>query len=242
VRVAVCLSGEMRGRDDCLRMLDERVMTPFRDAGAEAVDLFCHTRKDPWWGPAGKLPFRCLWVEENRPRDPSAIIGDANPRLRGERDGDDRRAFLYQSYLQQYESLAAVGLMKSRAERQDGRPYDWVVRSRPDVYLEAPLPVGGLVAGVVNVPWNDWWPYDEGGVRYDTVTDKFAAGPSAAMDVYFDRLSCLAEFCSRWRLQGERLTAWVLERAGLRWVRHEGMKVAQAEDPYRCSLRPDREA
>lgn len=239
MRVAVALSGEMRGCTKSIELLLAHVIQPFKDAGA-TVDLFIHTRKDPWWLPASGLDFRGLWVEENRPRDDSIIVSAANPRHKGDNPTtDQRRGFLYQSYLQQYESLYAAGQMVYRAERQDGVLYDWVVRSRPDCYLEAPLPVKDLQADTLNVPWNDWWPYEVDGVRWDTVTDKFAVGPSRIMGVYFDKLFDLQSFCARYRLQGEAFTVWQLNQHGHSHIRHEGMKIHQSDLKYKYSLRPD---
>lgn len=238
VRAAVCLSGEMRGCQYCLDKLKENVIAPL-EAANYSVDLFIHTRKDPWWNPAGELPFRGLWVEENRRRDNRPIISSANPLKAGESDRTDRRGFLYQSYLQQYWSLAAVGEMKSRAEKQDGCRYDLVVRSRPDAYLEKPMPVTQLTPGCINFPWNDWWPYEVDGKRWETATDKFAVGPSELMDTYFDKLSWLKRFCEHYRLQGEAFTTWQLEQCGIKWQRHDGMKIIQSDLLYKYSLRPD---
>lgn len=242
LRVAVCLTGEMRGCPECIRLLKVRVIQPFLDAKA-TVDLFIHTRKDPWWLPASELPFRCLWVEENRLRDTSPIVSEANPNSLGADESQQgRRVFLYQSYMQQYWSMAAVGEMKRRAEKQDDKLYDWVVRSRPDVYLEDLLPVEQLTPGCVNIPWNDWWPYEMDGVRVETAMDKFAVGPSEAMDVYLNKLDWLQRFCSKYRLQGEAFTTWQLNQAGIKWQRHDKMKCVQTDVLYKYSLRPDREA
>lgn len=240
MRVAICLSGEMRGCPKSLRLLREHVIVPFQVAGANVVDLFIHTRRDPWWMAAVSLPYRALWVEENRRRDENQILSVANPKSRGSDPGaGGRRAFLYQSYLQQYESLLACASMVARAERQDGKAYDWVVRSRPDCYLEAQLPVEQLVPGKVNVPWNDWWPYEVDGTRWDTCTDKFAVGSSTHMQVYLSKLDDLQEFCTSYRIHGEAFTVWQLNKYNVHHVRHEGMKIHQSDVGYKFSLPPD---
>lgn len=238
MRVAIALSGEMRGKKFCLDLLREHVIKPFADVGA-TVDLFCHTRKDEWWQPASDLPFRCLWVEENRKRGDGAIVSPANPRSKGDRKGDDRRAFLYQSYLQQYWSLEAVGQMVSRAEEQDGAWYDWVVRMRPDTFLTTPLPINDLGVGRIAMAWNDWWPYEINGKRIETCNDKFAVGPSHLMAWYFKRFHNLAAFCVTNAIQGEAFTAWNLDRQNVPWYRHDKIECRQADDPYQCSKRPD---
>lgn len=263
MRVAVCLTGEMRNKPECLRSLVENVIHPFEAVGAW-VELFIHARMDNWYQSAFTLPnIRAVQVEVNRTRDSSMIVSEHNPEHMGEREGDDRRAYLYQSYLQQYWSLQGVGQMKIRAEKQDGAVYDWVVRSRPDVYIKQPLPVKELKGGCINFPWNDWWPHPVAKIHnIDTVTDKFAVGPSAMMDVYFDKIgrrglgsltlermqdlnkTCpvnwLQWFCQKYNLRGEAFTAWQLYTAGIPYVRHEGIEVQQAENPYEHSRRPDR--
>lgn len=237
MRVAIALSGEMRGKDGCLCLLQDRVVQPFLSVGA-TVDLFCHTRKDDWWTPASKLRFRCLWVEENHKRDDADIVNLANPRSLGDRKGDDRRAFLYQSYLQQYWSLEAVGAMVARAQLQDGVRYDWVVRSRPDVYMEQPLDITSLDRGRINMPWNDWWPYEIDGKRIETCSDKFAVGRWEYMCWYFFKLQYLKQFCATNRLQGEAFTAWQLDHLNIPWHRHDKIKCLQTDDPYIHSIRP----
>jgi hypothetical protein len=241
MRVAVCLCGEMRGKQDCIENLSTHVVAPFAAAGAN-VDLFVHTRRDAWWQSAAGLPFRMLSVEVNRPQDVRLIEGPANPKERGDRapgGHGDRRAFLYQSYIQQYWSMYAVQQLKVRAEQEDGKPYEWVVRARPDCRLEEPVPVADLVKQSVNVPWNDWWPYEVDDKRWDTVTDKFAIGPSHSMDVYLTKILDLYSFCRRHRIQGEAFTAWQLKEHGVGYNRHDGMKIHQAADPYKDSWRPD---
>ena len=236
MRVAVCLSGEMRGRDDCLKFLHERVVEPFQSAGS--VDLFVHTRCDKWWRPACDLPFRSLQVEHNHERDISDILSDTNPLHLG-KGGGGRRGFLWQSYMQQFWSLQAVGEMKRRAERQDGESYDWVVRCRPDCYLLEPLNVASLVSGSVNLPDNDWWPgEDSDGNRLPSFCDKFAVGPSQGMDAYLDPFLHLRRFCRMHELRGETYVGWRLREFGVKHNRLEGLKVAQAEDPYRYSEKP----
>ncbi len=238
MRVAICLSGEMRGDPFCLAMLEERIIEPFRKAGATTIDLFCHTRKDQWWGPAADLNFRCLWVEENRPRDTSFILSQHNPPHLGDRSGEDRRAYLYQSYLQQYYSMEACGIMLDRAVRQDRLPYAWVIRTRPDIYLAEPLPVESLDPDVVSCPWNDWWPYEVEGKRVETVNDRFAVGSYSQMQHYLDKMIYLREFCQKFRLQGEWFTAWQMNRGGVPWIRHDKIKCHQSANLYQFSERP----
>lgn len=239
-RVAIALTGEMRGDEHCLRMLEKHVVKPFEDAGA-TVDIFCHTRKDQWWNSAALLRFRCLWVEDNRRRDESLILSEHNPRSLGSyvtADPNDRRAFLYQSYLQQYYSMQAVALMIARAEEQDRKSYDWIVRSRPDIYLREPLPVGQLDPNAVNCPWNEWWPYEVDGKRVDTVNDKFAVGPAGPMLTYLNKIVDLQAHCQQYRLQGEWFTAWHIDRRGIKWLRHDRIETVRTKLEYQCSEKP----
>lgn len=233
MRVAVCLSGDMRGGDNCLKSLMECVVTPFERAGA-TVDILIHTRLDPWWEPAIDLPFRMLRVERNVKRiDDSDIVGPINPKSKGDFPGESRRSFLYQAFLQYYRSLAGVGELKRRAEEQDGAPYDWVVRARPDVGYKTALDPSWLTPGVLHFPAGDWWRYKGEECR----SDKFAIGPSKVMDVYFNRQDFLKDWCEYEELHAEGLMMatiqpfpWkVLDDFGI-WLNPHG---------YTFSLRPD---
>lgn len=244
MRVAIAMSGEMRGCPDCLKLVEPQLIEPFRRLGAK-VDLLICTRADAWWRPAAELPFRMLHVETNTLIDPSPIVSYVNPTSAGARTGEDRRAFLYQSYLQYYRSLATVGQMVARAEQQDGAPYNWVMRARPDCKLREPLDPSKLERGKINVPANDWWPHsDANGKPLVTLTDKFAIGPSDLMAVYFARMSYLHEFCLSIALHAEALVRWQLDRAGVPWCSNSYIHVLRDDradvTPYDCCVRPDR--
>lgn len=240
MRVAIAVSGEMRNKPECLRLLRLNVVQPFAEAGA-AIDIFVHTRLDEWWQTAFYLPhLRSVCVEQNRERE-DIIVSSANPPERGaykSSNPSDRRAFLYQSYLQQYWSMAGVAAMVTRAECQDGAKYDWVVRTRPDVYIEQPLDVSSLDSNIVNVPWNDWWPYKMDGVPFETCCDKFAIGNSLNMQRYMTKLIDLRGFCQKYPIQGEAFTAWQMNSYNIRWHRHDKIKCVQAPEPYKHTERP----
>lgn len=242
-KVAICLSGEMRGCDDYLRLLIERVYTPFIEWGF-LVDLFVYTRLDQWWKPAGDLPsLRMVHVEKNVWQDPSDILSSFNPVDRGWFEGcpSNRRAFLYQSYLQYFRSLQEVAKLKRRAEEQDGERYKWVVRARPDAYLEQPLDLNCLKPHHIHFPENDRWPPPDR--VSNTLSDKFAIGPSEAMDKYFDRRSLLKEYCASYALHAEAMVAWQMKRMALQWYIMPGLRVSRNEvNPYEHCFRPDRES
>ncbi len=232
----------MRGCPECLDNLGSHVIAPFERAGAW-VDLLISTRADRWWNPAAALPFRMLNVEQNTPMDSAKYIeGPVNPQHLGRTEGKGRRDFLYQSYLQYFRSLRTVGQMLERAEEQDGAPYDWVVRARPDAKLRDVLKVEELEPGIVHFPHNDWWPYtDVDGQRLGTLCDKFAVGPSQAMHVYFNRLSFLRKYCDCYVLHAELLVRWQMDEAKIAWKHSDDIHVLRGKesDLYACSIPPN---
>lgn len=240
MRVAIAVSGEMRNKPECIHHLHNRVILPFMGMGAY-VDVFVHTRLDAYGYLARTVPFvRAYCIEQNRERE-DIIVSSANPPGRGAyktNNPSDRRAFLYQSYLQQYWSMAGVAAMVARAECQDGAKYDWVVRTRPDVYIEQPLDVTSLDSNIINVPWNDWWPYEMDGARFETCCDKFAIGNSPNMQRYMMKLDDLRAFCQKYPIQGEAFTAWQMNTYSIRWHRHDKIKCVQAPEPYKHTERP----
>jgi len=235
MRVAVCLSGDARGCPECLESLMNCVVRPFQRSAA-VVDILVHTRLDPWWEPLSKLPFRMLRVERNVKRiDDADIVGTVNPRSAGDFPGTTRRSFLYQAFLQYYRSLAGVAELKRRAEEQDGTPYDWVVRARPDVGYKKELVLSDLVFGRINFPGGDWWRYKGKECR----SDKFAVGSSAHMDVYLNRGAYLREWCEREELHAEGLMMYQLEREGIPWNILHDFGLFLNPHGYEFSLRPE---
>lgn len=244
MRIALCMSGEMRGTPECLESIDRCVTRPLKEMGAE-VDLLIYTRADRWWHQAASLPFRMLHVEKNVPMSDDIIVNHINTPNKG-RFGppgvntNNRRAFLYQSYLQYYRSLQGMGELKRRAEMEDGKRYDWTARIRPDSGFEAPLDFSKLTEQVVYVPENDRWPHsDPQGKEMVTLSDKFAIGPSEMMDVYFDRINYLQGFCQVAELQAEALLVWQLAKANVPWETLDGCRVTRSETMYKYSVRPD---
>lgn len=239
MRVLFCLSGEMRGFPSAIESLCHHVIDNFNGG---QIDLIANVRLDPWWKAATELPhLRMLHVERNHgPLDESVIITDKNPLKLGRKNNSnvagnsntDRRTFLYQSYLQYYRSLKMVGEMKREVERQDGKRYDWVFRVRPDVFYEGSVRPDLLIPGVINFPEND---------TYGWLSDKFAAGSSEHMDVYFNRMDYVSEFCQHHELMAEHLLAWQLEKEGIGNRAISGLRVDRPANMYEFSYRPDSE-
>ncbi len=229
IRVAACISGEMRNRPDALASIKASILDPLTESGAK-IDIIINTRKDSWWTTASTLPFRIFHVETNVPQDASDIISAHNPLRSGQYDHPDakgsstanRRAFLYQSYLQYYASLKTVAELKRRAEEQDGVKYDWVMRLRPDILFQGVLNPAKLEPGHIYFPENDRWPFHQ----MTTLSDKFAIGSSEHMDNYFNRRIFLREWCSSHEIHAEAL---------------DGLKVVVPDDLYHYSWRPDRD-
>lgn len=244
MRVAACVSGEMRNAPECLESLKEKVFAPLLSAGVTIETLAC-VRLDPWCAPAIQLPYlRNLRVQRNVWQDPSDIISSHNPVRNGQYEDKlatgkvpgstgRRRAFLFQSYLQYYRSLAEVGEMKRQAEQQDGRPYDLVMRVRPDGRYENPLDTNLLTLDRIWVPCNE---------RFGGASDKFAIGPSAMMDVYFARRSFVKEYCQSHELIAEQLLVWQLQKSGVPFEYMPEFLVSQTSHFYDYCLRPDSEA
>lgn len=253
MRLALCMSGEMRGCPECLSSLSQCIAQPFVDDEWE-VDLFIWTRKDDWWLSACDLRFRTLHVERNVPQNDKRILSLVNPPDRGSyetTDPSDRRAFFYQSYLHYYRALRGVWRLCKEAENQDGKLYDLVARVRPDVSYERPIRLDEIDCSIINLPCNDWWPYTypagtpdggEHGKRIDAWSDKFAIGPSKLMDTYFNRIHYLEGFCQKYELMAEALMVWQLEQANVPYARMNDFKILRSTKMYEHSWRPDRES
>ncbi len=156
MRVAIAVSGEVRGCYDCLHLLNEKIVLPFVVGGYD-IDVFVHTRlstSDDLARVVNILNPTAFQAEVNRPFDTSVIVSPANPKHAGDSDDRGRRGHLYQSYFQQYWSLSQVGRMVKVAEERTGKEYDLVIRTRPDCYLKSPLKVP-VTLQRVHVPHND---------------------------------------------------------------------------------------
>lgn len=251
-KVAICLSGDMRNSPECLQSLKSCVYDPFAEAGY-AVDVLCHTRLDPWWKIGlshlehfGLTP-RMLRVERNVSHiDTKDIVGPANPLERGEYPSEakgseeaNRRPFLYQAFLQYYRSLAAVGELLERAEDQDGKEYDWVVRARPDVGYKTPLRISDLRSNTLHFPAGDWWRYKGEECR----SDKFAIGPSDVMKEYFQREDYLEVWCHNRNeeLHAEALMMYQVQAIEAKWAVLDDFGLVLSSYGHKYSLRPDRE-
>lgn len=245
MKVAVCLSGDMRNCSECLDSLVDQVITPFKLVGAQ-VDVLIHTRLDPWCWNLSKLQPRIYRCECNVQRiDPSDIISKFNSLSNGESDHPDakgtsehyRRPFFYQAYLQYLRSLEGVAELKCRAENQDDELYDWVVRARPDIWYPNPLLISELQAGMIHFPAGDWWRCEGKECR----SDKFAIGPSLEMNIYFSRREHLRIWCQQHELHSEGLMMDHLELYGVEWKVLDNFSIRRSDKMYKFSLRPDRE-
>lgn len=174
-RVAVCMSGRCRGLDRAHPNLRRQLF-----ARLPAYDLFMFVPADEYAGLATLLAPTVLETAPDRPIDEGHL-----------RNGDNCLIKVgIQPYLQQLQGLKTCDRLRRRYARENEIRYDAVIRCRPDVLFEAPLPdPAELDLNYLHVP--DFH-------MYEGVNDRFAIGNPQHMGIYMTKIDALAAYVRDW--------------------------------------------
>ena len=174
-RVAVCLSGRCRGLDRTWRRLQKYVFAPIG-----RYDLFMYVPDDEDARFASLLHPTVLEIVPDRPLDEGQL-----------RNGVDCRLKVgLQGYLQQLYGLKMCDRLRQRYARQHGIRYDAVLRCRPDLLFESPLPdVRALDLTYVHVP--DFH-------MYEGCNDRLAIGNPENMTMYMRKFDDWPAYVRNW--------------------------------------------
>jgi hypothetical protein len=174
-RVAVCMSGRCAGlartHDNLRRYLFDRL---------PAYDLFMFVPLDAHTDQAHLLAPTVLETAPDRPIDEGGLRNGQNCLIK----------VGVQAYLQQLQGLKACDRLRRRYARQNGVHYAAVIRCRPDVLFEAPLPdPTALDLNYLYVP--DFH-------MYEGVNDRFAIGRPAYMQIYMAKIDDFETYVGDW--------------------------------------------
>ena len=174
-RVAVCLSGRCAGLDRTYRSIQEYLLAPLGHC-----DLFMYVLDDQDARLASLLNPTKLQVKADRPLNEG-----------GFRNG--RECLLkvgIQSYLQQLNGIKLCDRLRRAYEKKHGIRYDAVVRCRPDLLFESPLPdPETLDLNYVYVP--DFH-------MFEGCNDRLAIGNPENMTMYMNKFDDWATYVSAW--------------------------------------------
>ena len=175
-RVAVCMSGRCLGLDRTHRNIRRNLLERL-----PAYDLFMFVPADDDADLAQLLDPTVLVVTADRPLDEGGLQNGANCLIK----------VGVQPYLQQLQGLKACDRLRREFERESGVHYEAVVRCRPDVLYEAPLPdPAGIDLNYLHVP--DFH-------MYEGVNDRFAIGNPQDMAVYMSKIDSFKSYVQEWR-------------------------------------------
>ncbi len=174
-RVAVCMSGRCLGlertHDNIRRYLLERL---------PAYDLFMFVPADEYADLAGLLSPTVVAARPDRPIDEGHLQNGRNCLIK----------VGVQRYLQQLYGLKACDRLRRQYERDTGVRYEAVIRCRPDVRFESPLPdLHGLDLNYLHVP--DFH-------MYEGINDRFAIGNPQDMGIYMSKVDAFEAYVQDW--------------------------------------------
>lgn len=174
-RAAVCLSGRCCGLDRTYRSLQENLFTPLGD-----YDLFMYVPDDEDARLASLLNPTEIQVVPDRP------LGEG-----GLQNGRDCLLKVgLQGYLQQLYGLKMCNRMRQAYENAHGIRYDLVLRGRPDLHFESPLPApASLDLNYIYVP--DFH-------MYEGCNDRLAIGNPDNMTIYMNKFDDWPAYVRRW--------------------------------------------
>ena len=195
-RVAVCISGRCVGLDrthpNIRRHLLERL---------PAYDLFMFVPDDEFAPLARLLSPTVLAVRPDRPIDEGRLRHGRNCLIKAG----------VQGYLQQLQGLKACDRLRREYAQANGVEYAAVIRCRPDICFEAPVPdLRHLDLNYLYVP--DFH-------MYEGVNDRFAIGNPQDMAVYMSKRDSFDAYVREWeasRPQAPPVTAEMFTAGHLR--------------------------
>jgi hypothetical protein len=205
-RVAVCLSGRCRGLERTYTNLCRHLLERL-----PAYDLFMFVPADEDAGLAALLRPTVLQAAPDVPIAEGGLRNGVNCLLK----------VGVQPYLQQLQGLKACDRIRREYEQANGIRYDAVIRCRPDVLFEAPLPdLAALDLNYLHVP--DFH-------MYEGVNDRFAVGQPGHMTTYMNKADEFEAYVQDWTdghpqappVTAEMFTAGHLRQHGIpvrRWA------------------------
>lgn len=174
-RVAVCLSGSCRGLDQTWQRLEKCLLGPLG-----RCDLFMYVPDDAFARLAPRLNPTVLEVAPDRPLDEGGLRNGADCLLK----------VGIQRYLQQLHGLKMCDRLRQAHARKHGIRYDAVVRCRPDLLFESPLPgLGTLDLNYIHVP--DFH-------MYEGCNDRLAIGNPENMTIYMRKFDDWQAYVQNW--------------------------------------------
>jgi len=194
------MSGRCRGLDQTHRNLRLHLLNRL-----PSYDLFMYVPQDEYAPLAPLLEPTVLEVAQDRQLPEGPLVNGVNCLLK----------VGVQAYLQQLYGLKMCDRLRQQHEARQGRPYDAVIRCRPDVLFEAPLPdLGQLDLRYLHVP--DFH-------MYEGCNDRFAIGNSENMTKYMSKLDEFSAYVTAWSaacpsappVTAEMFTAGQLRRHGI---------------------------
>ncbi len=199
-RVAVCMSGRCLGLDRTHRNIRRHLLERL-----PAYDLFMFVPAGDDTDLAELLDPTVLTVRADRPIDEGGLQNGANCLIK----------VGVQPYLQQLQGLKACDRLRRQYERENGVHYEAVIRCRPDVLFEAPLPnPARLDLNYLHVP--DFH-------MYEGVNDRFAIGNPRDMAIYMSKIDVFEAYVRDWAgtqpqappVTAEMFTAGHLRQSGI---------------------------
>ena len=174
-RVAVCMSGRCLGLARTHRNLRRNLLERL-----PAYDLFMFVPADDKADLATLLNPTVLKALPDQPIDEGRLRNGQNCLIK----------VGVQRYLQQLHGLQACDRLRRRYAQANGIRYDAVIRCRPDVLFEAPLPdLGQLDLNYLHVP--DFH-------MYEGVNDRFAIGNPDHMAIYMNKRDAFETYVHDW--------------------------------------------
>lgn len=174
-KTAVCMSGRCRGLDRTLENLFDNLLNRLGE-----YDLFLYTPDDEYSHQARLLKPTVLEISSDQPLEEGQLIHGSNCLLKTG----------VQAYLQQLFSLKRCNGLRLAYEKKTGIRYDCVVRCRPDLLFERPIPnIRDLDLRYVHVP--DFH-------QFEGVNDRFAVGNPENMTIYMNKFDDFHLYVRRW--------------------------------------------
>jgi len=191
MKIAICLSGQMRTLDRCADSVRQHILSRYD------CDVFVHAADDPDAWMAGLLePLRAAKVGQPEFDEKNYI----------HRSG--RGVVAPQGVLRMLWSIQEADAMRRAAEEERGQRYDWVVRLRGDTQFFTDIEdLATLDPSAVYIPtYCNYW----------GCNDRFGFGGSEAMTVYSQKFGLLDEYVAGGGIfHPESFLKWALARGGV---------------------------
>src|SRR5580658_1191276 len=198
MKTAVLISGQMRTLEGTLGSIQKHVLSRIGD-----YDVIAHVAEDEdAWKVEMLEPRKCVVVKQ-------PFFDEKNYVHRSGRGVSG-----IQQVLRMFWSLAESNRLRHEVESETGKPYDWVIRLRPDTEFFSDIEdLAACDPSNIYVPtFCNSWGYN----------DRFAFGGGKAMDPYHDKTQLLDTYIGEKGIyHPESFLKWAIERAGVQVRRTE---------------------